>query len=169
MIEQLPASATKIIFATLLAGAVFFLLPYLTSTTAPDSTFTTITGKRISLSQLRGKPVLVTFWATDCPSCLEEIPHLIDIYQHFHPLGLEIIAVAMIYDPPSRVVAMTQAMQIPYDVVLDLKSDHALAFGQVQLTPSTFLISPDGSIAMKTVGLIKPEAISTQLNSLLKG
>lgn len=115
MIEQLPASATKIIFATLLAGAVFFLLPYLTSTTAPDSTFTTITGKRISLSQLRGKPVLVTFWATDCPSCLEEIPHLIDIYQHFHPLGLEIIAVAMIYDPPSRVVAMTQAMQIPYD------------------------------------------------------
>ncbi|MGZ4982242.1 MAG: peroxiredoxin family protein, partial [Methylobacter sp.] len=70
-----------------------------TITSAPDVTFTTITGQKIALKDFRGKPVIVTFWATDCPSCIQEIPDLIDLYTQYHAAGLEMIAVAMYYDP----------------------------------------------------------------------
>ncbi len=94
---------------------------------------------------------------------------MINFYRQYHDLGLEIIAIAMIYDPPSRVVAMSQAKQIPYNVVLDLKSEHAQTFGPVQFTPSTFLISPQGTIVIKKIGLFDPVAMKTQIEKLLKG
>ncbi|MEF3074866.1 TlpA disulfide reductase family protein [Methylobacter sp. Wu1] len=140
-----------------------------TVTPAPDATFTTITGKKIALNALRGKPVLVTFWATDCPGCMEEIPHLVDLYKNFHAQGLEIIAVAMYYDPPNHVVTMTKDKSLPYDVALDLQAEHAQAFGDVRLTPTTFLITPDGSIALQKIGAFDPDDMKTRIEALLKG
>lgn len=140
-----------------------------TVTPAPDTTFTTITGKKIALGALRGKPVLVTFWATDCPGCMEEIPHLIDLYESHHARGLEIIAVAMYYDPPNHVVTMTKDRALPYEVALDLQADHARAFGDVRLTPTTFLIAPDGSIALQKIGAFDPDDMKTRIEALLKG
>lgn len=140
-----------------------------TITSAPDVTFTTITGKKIALKDLRGKPVVVTFWATDCPSCIEEIPDLINLYSQYHASGLEMIAVAMYYDPPNHVVDMTQAKQLPYPVALDLTSEHAQAFGGIMFTPSTFLIGPDGSIVKKQTGLFNPAKMKESIESLLKG
>ncbi len=119
---------------------------------APKVLFKTITNKRIALNDLRGQPVIISFWATDCPLCIEEIPQLIELYRQFHQRGLEIIAVAMYYDPPSHVVAMTRAKQLPYDIALDLTAEHSKAFGHVMLTPTTFLISPQGYIAMEKTG-----------------
>ncbi len=136
---------------------------------APDVTFTTITGKNIELLNLQGQPVIVTFWATDCASCIKEIPHLIELYNQFHPKGLEIIAVAMYYDPPNHVVNMAKAKQLPYHVALDLKAEHAFTFGQVELTPSTFLISPTGHIVMKKIGEFDMPQIKHQLTTLIKG
>ena len=138
-------------------------------TPAPHVTFTTITGKKIELAKLQSNPVIVTFWATDCPGCIKEIPHLIELYNQFHPQGLEIIAVAMYYDPPSHVVAMTKAKQIPYDVALDLKAEHAYAFGQVQLTPTTFLISSTGIIIKQNTGEFDITDMKHQLENLFKG
>ena len=132
-------------------------------TKAPDVIFTTITGKKIALEALRGKPVIVTFWATDCPGCIKEIPYLIDLYTQYHQQGLEIIAVAMYYDPPNHVVTLTEDLQLPYNVALDLKAEHAHAFGDVQLIPSTFLITPDGSVALKKTGVFDPAEIKTLL------
>ena len=169
MIEQLSSPAKKNLGMFLLIAALFFGLMLLSSMPVPDSVFTTITGKKIALQQLRGKPVLVTFWATDCPSCIDEIPYFIELYNAYHDSGLDIFAIAMVYDPPSRVVAMTQGKQIPYHVVLDVNSQHAKAFGDVQLTPSTFLISPEGRLVMKKVGLIDQPALKTQIETLLKG
>jgi len=140
-----------------------------TITSAPDVTFTTITGKKIALKDLRGKPVVVTFWATDCPSCIEEIPDLIDLYTRYHATGLEMIAVAMYYDPPNHVVDMTKARQLPYNVALDVNSKHAEAFGGVMFTPSTFLIAPDGSVVKKEIGLFDSAKMKTTIESLLKG
>ena len=139
------------------------------STTAPDVTFTTITGKKIALKDLRGKPVIVAFWATDCPGCIKEIPRLIDLYTQYHAHGLEIIAVAMYYDPPDHVVAMTRDRQLPYNVSLDLKSEQAHAFGDVQLIPKTFLITPDGLIALKKTGAFDHAEMKTRIETLLKG
>lgn len=133
---------------------------------APENTFISITGHPINLSALKGKPVLINFWATDCSACIKEIPHLIELYQQYHVRGLEVIAVAMYYDIPSHVVEMTRAKQIPYPVALDLNARHANAFGQVQLTPTTFLISPDGFILSKFIGKL-PADLATQITNLL--
>lgn len=130
---------------------------------APLATFTTITGDTFSLTDFRGKPVLITFWATDCASCVKEIPHLISLYDRYHAQGLEIIAVAMYYDLPSHVVEMSRDKQIPYQVVLDLKAQHARAFGQVQLTPTTFLISPNGQLVSKTIGAVTLTELQNQI------
>jgi len=135
---------------------------------APDEGFITLTGQAITLKQLRGKPVLVVFWASDCPSCLKEIPELRSLYQRYHHQGLEIIAVAMAYDPPSEVVAVSRAMQLPYPVALDLNSAHAKAFGDVQLTPSTFLINPKGMIEKKITGLFDKDEMQATIEQFLK-
>jgi peroxiredoxin len=140
-----------------------------TTTSAPDVTFTTITGQKIALKDLRGKPVIVTFWATDCTSCIKEIPDLIDLYTQYHASGLEMIAVAMYYDPPNHVVDMTKARQLPYNVALDLNSEHAQAFDGVMFTPSTFLIAPDGSVVTKSLGLFDLAIMKKTIESLLKG
>jgi peroxiredoxin len=138
-------------------------------TSAPTVTFTTITGKKIELAQLRGHPVIITFWATDCAGCIKEIPHLIELYNQFHPKGLEIIAVAMYYDLPSHVVAMTNARQLPYNVALDLTAEHAMAFGQVRLTPTTFLISATGNIVFQKTGTFDSIKMKQRLNNLIQG
>ena len=151
----------------LITGVWFWQTQSLTP--APQVTFTSITGKRIELAKLQGNPVIVTFWATDCPGCIREIPHLIELYNQFHPQGLEIISVAMYYDPPNHVVEMTKAKQIPYNVALDLKAEHAYAFGQVQLTPTTFLISPAGIIIKQKTGEFDITNMKHQLENLFKG
>jgi len=161
----------------LLVGAAILLLGLIvtysfwnTSTSltyAPSASFTTITGKKIELAKLQGKPVIVTFWATDCENCIKEIPHLIDLHQQFHSKGLEIIAIAMYYDPPNHVVTMAKAKQIPYDVALDLKAKHAKIFGHIELTPSTFLISSTGRIVMQKTGLFDMQTMKQKIESML--
>jgi thiol-disulfide isomerase/thioredoxin len=136
---------------------------------APDVTFKTITGKAINLKTHLGKPVIITFWATSCPGCIAEMPHLIELYQDYHPRGLEIIAVAMFYDPPNRVVAMTRARKLPYDIALDLMAENARAFGDVKLTPTTFLIAPDGSIVLSKIGTLDIHRLKNRIENLLKG
>lgn len=152
-----------LIFVILTSGVLLGLWQRSLPEFAPDVTFTTITGAQLKLHELHGKPVLVTFWATDCANCVKEIPHLVELYQRNHPRGLEIVAVAMYYDVPSHVVEMTKLKQIPYPVALDLNAAHAKAFGNVQLTPNTFLISPDGLIAEKIVGTFNLARLQQQI------
>lgn len=157
---------TPLLLILLTSGLLWFF-SQTNSTPAPNVHFTTIKNKSIELAALKGKPVLVTFWATDCPGCIAEIPHLIDLYQQYHPQGLEIIAVAMYYDPPNHVVNMSQAKQIPYDVALDLHADHAKAFGRVQLTPTTFLINPEGYITLQKIGEFDLDDMKQRIEKLL--
>ena len=136
---------------------------------APDATFMTIHGEKIALKNLRGKLVIVTFWATDCPSCVQEVSDFTDLYQQFHKKGLEIIAVAMYYDPPNHVLEMSKAKQIPYPVALDLRAEHALAFGKIEFTPTTFLINPAGQIVLRKIGRFEMEEMKQRLQQLLQG
>jgi peroxiredoxin len=136
-------------------------------TFTPDTTFTTITGEQIALKSLHGKTVLVTFWATSCGSCIKEIPHLVSLYQQFHLQGLEMIAIAMVYDPPNRVVAMANEQRLPYPIVLDLKADYAKAFGHIWATPTTLLLSPDGKIAKRIVGAFVLSDMQARIEQLL--
>lgn len=153
----------------LLVGAAAWLR-YATypPTSAPELTFNTLTGNKIALKELRGKPVLVSFWATDCPSCIAEIPHLADLYHRYHCTGLEIIAISRSYDPPNHVVEMVKAKQIPYSVVLDITAEYAEAFGKIRLIPNTFLIAPDGTVATHKIGEFDPNIMSAQIATFTK-
>ena len=121
---------------------------------APALTFTTIEGQQIRLSDLRGKVVLIHFWATSCGICLEEMPDLIQTYQQFRKRGFEVIAVAMHYDQPGDIKAYVRKQGLPFPVVFDQDGKLAREFDQVGATPTTFLIDASGRRISKTVGII---------------
>ncbi len=107
-------------------------------------TLTTVSGETITLPDERG-PVLLNFWATGCPACLEEIPELERLYRKYHPKGLRIVAVAMPYDPPNRVVAFVKRRRPPYPVALDPSGRISATF-QVRLIPTWILLGSDARI-----------------------
>lgn len=152
----------------LLAAALVSLKLHILSQ-APDITLTTIDGKSLALKNLHGKPVLVTFWATDCASCVQEIPDLLALYNRYHPQGFELIAITMTYDPPNHVVELSHTLHLPYPIALDITGDLATAFGQVRLTPSTFLIAPDGGIDWQQTGTFELADLQARIEFLLKG
>ncbi|AAZ98384.1 putative thioredoxin [Thiobacillus denitrificans ATCC 25259] len=120
--------------------------------TAPASTFTTLEGRQIALDDLRGKVVLVNFWATSCPGCIKEMPGMVETYNAYKDRGFEIVAVAMSYDPPNYVANYVQTRQLPFPVALDVNGEHARAFGNVQLTPTSFIIGKNGDILEQKLG-----------------
>lgn len=154
------AIASLALVVVLAFAAVWFMPAGLRE--APPLVGQTLDGRTLTLEQLRGKPVLVTFWATTCPSCVEEIPHLTELYRELNPKGLEIIGVAMAYDPPEQVRAMARQRQIPYPIVLDSEERIAREFDNVQLTPTSVLVSPEGRIVQYRLGLLDmPELRNT--------
>ena len=132
---------------------------------APNAVFKTIKGQTLALAELKGKPVLVTFWASDCPSCLEEIPDLIALHQKFSGQGLTIIAVAMDYDPPNQVVELSNARQLPYAVALDPSAELAQAFGNIRFTPTSFLIDKNGMVVAEKIGKFDLAELQEWLNN----
>lgn len=135
--------------------------------TAPDITLTTLQGQTIRLADLRGKPVYVTFWATSCPVCVAEVPDLIAVQQRLAATGFTLLAVAMAHDRPDRVLDFAQTRQLPYAVALDPLGKITAAFGGVYATPTSFLIKPDGQIAWRRIGRIKPEALAREVQALM--
>ena len=141
------------VVATLFIGALVYVwLAPGGFNTAPDVTFKTLKGEQVELSELRGKPVLVTFWATSCVGCMREMPHLIELHHELHAKGLEIVGVAMEYDPPNHVLETVERRQVPYPISLDLDGSIARAFDDVRLTPTNYLINPNGRIVFKKIG-----------------
>jgi len=133
-----------------IAGALVYAL--MDKPGAPASTFTTLEGKTLTLDALRGKVVLVNFWATSCPGCIKEMPGMVETYKQYKDRGFEIVAVAMSYDPPNYVLNFVQTRQLPFPVALDVDGAHARAFGNVQLTPTSFIIGKDGRILEQKLG-----------------
>ena len=134
---------------------------------APDVTFTTIDGKKISMSSLKGKVVLVNFWATDCPGCVKEIPALVDTYKKYQAKGFEIIAVAMPYDPPAQVLNYTTQKALPFPVMHDGFEEITQAFGGINLTPTTYVFDKQGNRLQRIIGEIDFSNLTTLLNKEL--
>jgi peroxiredoxin len=119
---------------------------------APESTFVLLDGSTLSSKQLQGKVTLVNFWATSCTSCVAEMPDLAATYNKYKDRGYETVAVAMRYDPPSYVVNFAQTRQLPFKVAIDNTGVVARDWGEVQLTPTTFLVNKRGEIVKRFVG-----------------
>lgn len=115
---------------------------------------TTINGKEITSKDLEGKITLINFWATDCPGCINEMPGLIETYEQYNDKGLEIIAVAMHYDPPSRVISYSKNNKLPFPVVLDSNKEIMDKFNNIKLTPTTVILDQDGYVKNTIIGEI---------------
>ncbi len=152
--------------AILAAGALVWIAPW-GGDRAPDVAFTTLDGESIRLSDLRGAPTLVTFWATTCVTCIQEIPHLQAMQRDYSGRGFTVIAVAMEYDPPNQVQALAEARELIYPVAMDRDGSIARAFGDVRLTPTTFLIGPDGQVLQRRLGMFDEERMRQQIERLL--
>ena len=121
---------------------------------APDVTFTTIQGKKISMASLKGKVVLVSFWATDCSSCNKEMPDLVNTYNAYKAKGFEVIAVAMPYDPPALVLNYATQKSLPFPVMHDGFSEASQTFGGINATPTAFLFDKQGKRLDRTIGIL---------------
>lgn len=158
---------THLFIALLLGFTSMLALNGCSLNTAPNITINTITGEQFSIASLKGKPVLITFWATDCPGCIKEIPHLKALHADYAAKGVRIIAIAMQHDRAEHVIAMTKDRELPYTIALDPMGDAAKAFGDVRLTPTTFLLTADSSIAMQKLGAFDEKLMRKQLDQLL--
>lgn len=119
---------------------------------APASTFVLLDGSSKQTSDLKGRVTLVNFWATSCTTCVAEMPQMVQTYEKFKDKGFGTVAVAMAYDPPSYVVNFAQTRKLPFDVAIDNTGAVARSWGEVTLTPTSYLVNKRGDIVKRYVG-----------------
>ncbi len=131
------------------AGSV----PRLTqSTVAPDFSLESLDGKTLRLSDLRGKAVLLNFWATWCGPCKIEMPWFVDLQKQYGSQGLQIVGVAMDDASKEDIGKFAKDMGVNYPILIG-KESVGDQYGGVPALPETFLISRDGKIVDKIIGL----------------
>lgn len=143
----LYGAAAAVVLA--IAGAVFMTTG---SAAAPESTFVLLDGSRKTTADMKGKVTLVNFWATSCTTCVAEMPKIISTYDKYKAKGYDTVAVAMSYDPPSYVVNYAETRKLPFKVAIDNTGAVAKAWGDVQLTPTTYIVDKRGAIVKRYVG-----------------
>ncbi|MDL2338472.1 MAG: TlpA disulfide reductase family protein [Pseudomonadota bacterium] len=121
---------------------------------APALSTSTIDGHKVALQDMRGKVVLVTFWATTCTICLAEQPDLVKTYERYRSRGIEIVAVAMPYDRPDLIKQHLAKYPMPFQVVWDKDGLIGRQFLGILGTPTTFIVDKSGRLVSKTVGAI---------------
>jgi len=119
---------------------------------APSSTFVLLDGSQQTTADLRGKVTLVNFWATSCTTCVAEMPDIVRTYDKYRAQGFETLAVAMSYDPPSYVVNFAESRKLPFKVAIDNTGAVARAWGDIKITPTTYIVNKRGEIVKSYVG-----------------
>lgn len=147
----------RITLAFFLALAIAFSAP-LSAFTFSDSK-----GKTHALKAYKGKWVLVNFWATWCPPCLEEIPDLIALHEARQAKDLVVIGVAMDYQNPKQVVDFADSMFISYPIVLGTPKS-AAQVGPIRGLPTTYLYNPEGKLVAHNVGPLTRAEIEAFIN-----
>ncbi|MET4577974.1 peroxiredoxin family protein [Ottowia thiooxydans] len=145
----------KLAFRTLLVAgttAAVLALAGCAKDAAPASTFVLLDGSRTTTQELKGKVTLVNFWATSCTTCVAEMPQIVSTYDKFKSRGYETLAVAMSYDPPNYVVNFAETRKLPFKVAIDNTGAVAQAWGEVKLTPTTYIVNKKGEIVKRYVG-----------------
>jgi peroxiredoxin len=134
---------------------------------APTVSYTLLDGQQGSTESLRGRVVLVNFWATSCVTCVAEMPHVIETYNKFKGRGYDTVAVAMSYDPPAYVSRFAQTRGLPFGVAIDNTGAIAKTFGDVQMTPTSFLLDKQGRIVKRYLGAPDFAALDKLIGELL--
>jgi peroxiredoxin len=159
--------ATVALAAAMALGAWLALRGGVMREAAPAVNYVLLDGQKLSTAQLKGQVVLVNFWATSCTTCVAEMPEIVATFEKYKGRGYQTVAVAMSYDPPVYVSNFAQSRKLPFGVAIDNTGELARSFGQVQLTPTSFLINKRGEIVKRYTGAPDFAALHTLVEQLL--
>jgi peroxiredoxin len=131
---------------------------------APAFTLTDLDGKPVSLSDFRGKVVVLDFWATWCPPCRMEIPDFTDLQKEYGSQGVQIVGIAL--DEPDKVQAFARQNGINYPVLLG-SDEISMKYGGIEGIPTTFIIDKSGEIVNRFEGYQPRKVFETEIKKWL--
>jgi len=131
---------------------------------APAFTLVDLNGKSVSLSDFRGKIVVLNFWATWCPPCRREIPDFIDLQKEYGSRSVQIVGIAL--DEPEKVQAFARQNGMNYPVLLG-SDEVSMKYGGIEGIPTTFIIDKNGRIVNRFEGFRPREVFETEIKQLL--
>lgn len=134
---------------------------------AADFELTTLDGDEIKLSELRGKKVIVNFWATWCPPCIEEMPDLQSFYEKNKDNNIEILAVNLtnLDDGEEAVRSFVTEYGLTFPVPLDAEGEVGTSYG-VFTIPTSYILDEEGRIFQKVVGAMDEQMMEDMINSI---
>jgi peroxiredoxin len=133
---------------------------------APDFSLKTLDGKTLKLSDLRGKAVVLNFWATWCSPCKAEMPWFVDFQKQYASDGLQIVGVAMDDSATDEIASFAKKMGVNYPVVLG-KEAIADQYGGVEFLPTTFYIDRSGNIQNRVFGIVDRQEAEASVKKAL--
>jgi len=135
---------------------------------APDFELTSLDGRKVKLSDYRGKAVVLNFWATWCAPCKIEMPWFVDLQNQYASDGLTIIGIAMDDSTPQKIAEFASEVGVNYPVLLGTNKVSE-AYGDVEFLPTTFYINRQGKIVGKVAGLRGRSEIEDDARKALNG
>ena len=149
------AITTLLVVGSLKQNSPFFQsanqAPVMVGLSAPDITYPGLDGKKVSLSDYRGKVVFVNIWATWCPPCVEEMPSMQNLYQKLKSENFEIMAVS-IYSQGAKVVApFMKKYKLTFPALMDSLGTVKRIYKTTGV-PESYIIDKDGILAKKVIG-----------------
>ncbi len=132
---------------------------------APSFTVRTFEGKVVRLSDFRGKPVVLDFWATWCRPCRASMPHLDQVQKHYESQGLVVIGLSVDESPLAEVRRFAQTLGVSFR--LGMANDRVLdQYGPIRFLPTTFFINRKGEVVRRVRGYIDPETLEAYVLEL---
>jgi thiol-disulfide isomerase/thioredoxin len=123
-------------------------------------------GKEVRLSSLRGKAVLVNFWATWCEPCKIEMPWFVELQKKYEAQGFTVLGVAMDDASPSDIADFAKKMGVNYPIVIG-KEAVGDQYGGIPYLPSTFYIGRDGKVVDRVFGLVSRSEIESDIQKAM--
>ena len=152
--------------ASLVANGTFGQGQSVTQMKAPNFSLKNSDGKTVELAKLKGKVVVVNFWATWCGPCRAEIPGFIEVYEKYKSKGLEIVGISLDAEGWEKVKPYISKTKITYPIVVDgFKA--ADEYGKISVIPTTFFVDKKGNIARKHIGLMDKASFEKIIKEML--
>ena len=136
-------------------------------TEAPEFALPDLEGKVVKTSDLRGKVVILDFWATWCPPCRQEVPHFVALHSKYRDQGLAIVGLSLDKGGVQDVKPFAEEYNVNY-MMLIANDETARDYGGITGIPTTFVIDKDGKIVKRFMGYTDPEVFEETIRPLLK-